>query len=98
MKKYVFFMLVFCFCIVYIENNKKTTQDVATCKNVKGEYMTYNKMKKTIEDLSRTQGFYGRLLERIIEIENNEPFNLIALEDLARQFNDTVDLVLFFEQ
>ena len=52
-----------------------------------------------IEMLSYSQGFYGRLLEEIMYIEENEPakyevFNTIIEK---QEFKNPVDVVLFFE-
>jgi len=46
----------------------------------------------TIKSLSRSQGFYGRLLNDI----NENPFILEELEN--KNFNTPLDLVLYLEQ
>jgi hypothetical protein len=53
--------------------------------------MKRNEILNAIKSLSRSQGFYGRLLN---EIENNDEI----LDVLERQnFNDVVDMTLFIE-
>ena len=53
-----------------------------------------------IEMLSYSQGFYGRLLEEIMYIEENEPQKFEVFKELIEEqgFKDPVDVVLFFEQ
>lgn len=53
-----------------------------------------------IEMLSYSQGFYGRLLEEIMYIEENEPKKFEVFKDIIekQEFKDPVDVVLFFEQ
>lgn len=53
-----------------------------------------------VRQLSRSQGYYGRLLERILYLREYEPeafeeFKMV-IED--QHFKDPVDVVLFFEQ
>lgn len=52
-----------------------------------------------IEMLSYSQGFYGRLLEEILYIEENEPEKYEVFKTIIEQqdFKDPVDVVLFFE-
>lgn len=50
----------------------------------------------TIKDLACSQGFYGRLLEQLCELPEEDYNNV--MEDLeAQHFNDTLDLVLYLE-
>lgn len=53
-----------------------------------------------IEMLSYSQGFYGRLLDEIMYIEENEPRKFEVFKDIIekQEFQDPVDVVLFFEQ
>lgn len=53
-----------------------------------------------IEMLSYSQGFYGRLLEEILYIEENEPEKYEVFKSIIekQEFTDPVDVVLFFEQ
>lgn len=52
-----------------------------------------------VEMLSYSQGFYGRLLEEILYIEENEPEKYEVFKELIekQEFKDPVDVVLFFE-
>lgn len=53
-----------------------------------------------IEELSYSQGFYGRLLDEILYIEENEPKKFEVFKNIIekQEFTDPVDVVLFFEQ
>lgn len=48
-----------------------------------------------IEDLSKGQGFYGRVLERINEFDDDE---MNSFEKFVEPLKDPVDLVMAFEQ
>ena len=52
-----------------------------------------------IEMLSYSQGFYGRLLEEILYIEENDPVKYEVFKTVIekQEFEDPVDVVLFFE-
>ena len=52
-----------------------------------------------IEMLSYSQGFYGRLLEEVMYIEENEPKKYEVFKTIIekQEFEDPVDVVLFFE-
>ena len=54
---------------------------------------------EVIEMLSYSQGFYGRLLEEILYIEENEPSKYEVFKTIveAQEFENPVDVVLFFE-
>lgn len=49
--------------------------------------------------LSHSQGFYGRLLNRIKEMEEYEPDKFGQFKTIVEEqhFTDPVDVVLFFE-
>lgn len=53
-----------------------------------------------IEMLSYSQGFYGRLLEEILYVEENKPEQYEVFKQIIekQEFKDPVDVVLFFEQ
>ena len=53
-----------------------------------------------IEMLSYSQGFYGRLFEEILYIEENQPEKYDVFKQIIekQEFKDPVDVVLFFEQ
>ena len=54
---------------------------------------------EVVEMLSYSQGFYGRLLEEILYIEENEPDKYEVFKNIIEKqgFKDPVDVVLFFE-
>lgn len=55
---------------------------------------------EVIEMLADSQGFYGRLLDEFMYMEENEPakFEQVAAIIEKQEFQDAVDVVLFFEQ
>lgn len=54
--------------------------------------MNRDEILNTIKSLASSQGFYGRLYEQLYDNDD-------ALEYLERQnFQDPVDMILFFEQ
>jgi hypothetical protein len=52
-----------------------------------------------IEMLSYSQGFYGRLLEEILYIEENDPLKYEIFKTVIEKqgFQSPVDVVIFFE-
>lgn len=48
----------------------------------------------TIKTLARSQGFYGRVLSRLAELDNEE---LESLKSDLPQFKDALDVVFYFE-
>jgi hypothetical protein len=52
-----------------------------------------------IEMLADSQGFYGRLLDEILYIEENEPDKYEVFKGFIekQEFKNPVDVVLFFE-
>ena len=62
--------------------------------------MDIEEVVDVIEMLSYSQGFYGRLLEEILYIEENEPQKYSVFKEIIekQEFEDPVDVVLFFEQ
>lgn len=51
----------------------------------------------TVYDLSKSQGFYGRLMERINELESDGLSELVKVL-MEQRFSDSVDVVLWLEQ
>ena len=53
----------------------------------------------TIEILSRSQGFYGRLLMSIMRLKEKceEDYQLLVEQLEGQNFRDTLDLVFYFE-
>jgi hypothetical protein len=62
--------------------------------------MDIEEVVDVIEMLADSQGFYGRLLEEILYIEENEPQKYEVFKNIIekQEFHDPVDVVLFFEQ
>lgn len=54
---------------------------------------------EVIEMLSYSQGFYGRLLEEILYIEENDPLKYEIFKTVIEKqgFQSPVDVVMFFE-
>ena len=67
---------------------------------VKTKGYTVEQVIEVIEMLSHSQGFYGQLLEEIMYIEANEPEKFETFKELIeeQEFENPVDVVLFFEQ
>ena len=65
--------------------------------------MKMNDIMNFINEMSNHQGFYGRLYRDIIDLKNSEDENDNAsyseiVEELeAQNFNDTLDIVMYFE-
>ena len=53
-----------------------------------------------VRRLSRSQGYYGRLLEHILYLQEYEPeaFEEFKMVIEEQHFKDPVDVALFFEQ
>lgn len=66
-------------------------------KEMKG--LNIEEVVEVVEMLSYSQGFYGRLLEEILYIEENEPDKYEVFKNIIekQEFKDPVDVVLFFE-
>ena len=58
-----------------------------------------NQVIEVVEILSHSQGFYGRLLNSIRDMEENEPGKFDRFKTIVEEqhFTDPVDVVLFFE-
>ena len=61
--------------------------------------MNIEQILEAIEGLSHSQGFYGRLYEHLMYIKSNEPeqWETVVNELESKHFNDTLDMVLYFE-
>lgn len=66
---------------------------------VKSKAYDIEQVVDVIEMLSYSQGFYGRLLEEILYIEENEPEKYEVFKQIIekQEFENPVDVVLFFE-
>ena len=62
--------------------------------------MNIEEVVDVIEMLSYSQGFYGRLLEEILYIEENKPEQYEVFKGFIekQEFKSPVDVVMFFEQ
>lgn len=61
--------------------------------------MDIEEVVDVIEMLSYSQGFYGRLLEEILYIEENDPVKYEVFKTVIEKqgFESPVDVALFFE-
>lgn len=61
--------------------------------------MNIEEVVDVIEMLADSQGFYGRLLEEILYIEENDPLKYEIFKTVIekQEFENPVDVVLFFE-
>lgn len=66
---------------------------------VKTKGYSVEQVIEVVEMLSQSQGFYGRLLEEIKYIEENDPMSFEVFKDMIEkeEFENPVDVVLFFE-
>ena len=55
----------------------------------------YELLFNTVKSLSNSQGYYGRLLNSLINMNEDERVELI---NSLPTFNDTVDVVMWLEQ
>ena len=58
--------------------------------------MKRNAILKTIKDLSKSQGAYGRLLDTIKTL-SKEDYNTFMLHLEAHNFSSPLDLIMYFE-
>lgn len=62
--------------------------------------MDREQIMQVIRSLAKSQGFYGRLLHDIQELQKNdteEADRLLSVLE-AQKFHDELDVILFFEQ
>lgn len=62
--------------------------------------MDREQIMQVIRSLAKSQGFYGRLLYGIQELQKNDPEEADRLLSVleAQKFNDALDVILYFEQ
>lgn len=62
--------------------------------------MDREQIMQVIRSLAKSQGFYGRLLYDIHELQKNDPKEADRLLSVleAQKFNDALDIILYFEQ
>ena len=61
--------------------------------------MKRNQILSVIKSLAQSQGFYGRLYSRLLDLAENEPDSYEDVMEVleGRNFADPIDLVLFLE-
>ena len=64
------------------------------------KYLNIDEILDVIKDLSHSQGFYGRLLNSIMEFKESYPdnWNDVVNELESHHFTCPLDVVLYFEQ
>lgn len=52
-----------------------------------------------IRTLAKSQGFYGRLLEQLLTMQDDNPeaYEMVSVELERQNFRDPVDLILYLE-
>ncbi len=62
--------------------------------------MKIDEILDTIAGLAKSQGFYGRLLESLLNLKDRSPEAWKEFVEMieSQNFKDSLDLVLFFEQ
>ena len=62
--------------------------------------MSREQIMLVIRRLASSQGFYGRLLHNIQELQKNDPEEADKVFSVleAQKFNDVLDVILYFEQ
>ena len=62
--------------------------------------MDREQIMQVIRSLAKSQGFYGRLLCGIQELQKNDPEEADRLLSMleVQKFNDALDVILYFEQ
>lgn len=66
---------------------------------VRTEGYDVNQVIDVIRTLAKSQGYYGRLLERVLYLQENDPelFEVFKEGVEEQHFTNPVDVVLFFE-
>ncbi len=84
-------------------NGKKTSKDELKESAFDGvefkDGMKEKEIRYALRELAKSQGFYGRVLRRLDELQEEEPEAYAsAIKKLEeQQFKDILDLVMFFE-
>lgn len=70
---------------------------IITAEKTKG--MNVIEVIEVIQQLSHSQGFYGRILETILDLKENDEEGFEAFKNIveAQEFKDPIDVVMFFE-
>ena len=61
--------------------------------------MDIEQIMAAIRSLAGSQGYYGRLYNELLEMQTNDPEKWEEVKNTleAQNFNDTLDMVLYFE-
>lgn len=61
--------------------------------------MDIEQIMAAIRSLAESQGFYGRLYNELWEMQTNDPEKWEEVKNTleAQNFNDTLDMVMYFE-
>lgn len=61
--------------------------------------MDIEQIMAAIRSLAESQGFYGRLYNELREMQTNDPDQWEEVKNTleAQNFNDTLDMVMYFE-
>lgn len=61
--------------------------------------MNIEEIMSAIRSLAESQGFYGRLYNELWEMQTNDPEKWEEVKNTleAQNFNDTLDMVMYFE-
>lgn len=61
--------------------------------------MSIEEIMAAIRSLAESQGFYGRLYNELWEMQTNDPEKWEEVKNTleAQNFNDTLDMVMYFE-
>lgn len=61
--------------------------------------MDIEQIMAAIRSLAQSQGYYGRLYNELLEMQTNNPDKWEEVKSTleAQNFNDTLDMVMYFE-
>lgn len=61
--------------------------------------MDIEQIMAAIRSLAQSQGYYGRLYNELLEMQTNDPDKWEEVKNTleAQNFNDTLDMVMYFE-
>ena len=61
--------------------------------------MDIEQIMAAIRSLAESKGYYGRLYNELLEMQTNDPEKWEEVKNMleAQNFNDTLDMVLYFE-
>lgn len=59
---------------------------------------SYEMFMKTIKDLSKSQGFYSRAYENLLELSEEDRTHMKEYINTNYDFTEPIDVILFMEQ